>query len=106
MSVIVLNDQNFEKEIQESKIPVLVDFWAEWCTPCQLIGPMVERIAEQYGDKIKVGRLNVDESPNTSSVFGIEAIPTLLVFNEGKLVDKIVGLVPYQILESKLKPYL
>lgn len=106
MSAIILNDENFEREIKESTLPVLVDFWAEWCTPCQLIGPMVERLSEEYSDKLKVGRLNVDEAPNTSSIFKIEAIPTLLIFKNGEVVDKIVGLTPYNILESKIKPYL
>lgn len=106
MATITLTDENFEEEIKESKLPVLVDFWAEWCTPCQLIGPMVEKLSDEYKDKIKVGRLNVDEAPNTSSAFRIEAIPSLLIFKDGKLVDKIIGLMPYNILESKIKPYL
>ena len=106
MSTIILNDGNFEKEVKESTLPVLVDFWAEWCTPCRLIGPMVEKLSEEYGDKLKVGRLNVDEAPNTSSIFRIEAIPTLLIFKDGKVIDKIIGLTPYEVLESKIKPYL
>ena len=106
MSTIILNDGNFEKEVKESTLPVLVDFWAEWCTPCRLIGPMVEKLSEEYGDKIKVGRLNVDEAPNTSSTFRIEAIPTLLIFKNGEVVNKIVGLTPYNVLESKIKSYL
>ena len=81
-NVIELNDSNFESEVFKSDKPVLVDFWAEWCGPCKMIAPSVEKISEEYSDKLKVGKLDVDSNPNISSTFGIRSIPTLLVFKK------------------------
>lgn len=91
MSEIVLTDANFDSEVIKSPIPVLVDFWATWCGPCQMIAPVLEEIAKEFEGKIKVGKLNVDENQKIASQFGISAIPTLLIFKNGQEVKKIVG---------------
>jgi len=91
---ITLNDENFENEVLNSETPVLVDFWAEWCGPCRALAPVIEEIAEEYGDKLKVGKLNVDENPGAPSAYEIRSIPTLIVFKDGFVVDRVVGALP------------
>lgn len=99
---IVLNDANFDETIKSDK-PVLVDFWAEWCGPCKMIGPVVEELAGDYEGKAVIGKLNVDENPDVTARFGIRSIPTLLVFKGGQIVDKQVGAVPKSVLAQKLE---
>lgn len=91
MGEVVLTDSNFDNEVLKSPIPVLVDFWATWCGPCQMIAPVLEEIAKEFEGKIKVGKLNVDENQKIAAQFGISAIPTLLIFKNGQEVKKIVG---------------
>lgn len=98
---IVLTDANFDETIKSDK-PVLVDFWAEWCGPCKMIGPVVEELAGEYDGKAVIGKLNVDENPGVTARFGIRSIPTLLVFKSGQIVDKQVGAVPKSVLAQKL----
>jgi len=98
---IELTDSNFDQIIASDK-PVLVDFWAEWCGPCKMIGPVVEELAGDYEGKAVVAKLNVDENPQTAAKFGIRSIPTLLVFKGGQVVDKQVGAVPKSVLNQKL----
>ncbi|MGI5875762.1 MAG: thioredoxin [Dethiobacteria bacterium] len=86
-----VNDDNFQKEVLEAELPVLVDFWAPWCGPCRMVAPVLEDLALDYAEKIKVAKLNVDENPNSSSQYGIMSIPTMLLFKNGKLVETIVG---------------
>ena len=97
-----LNDGNFEGEVLKSDLPVLVDFWAPWCGPCKMVGPIVEQIAQEYEGKLKVGKLNVDENNQTASQFGIMSIPSVLFFKGGELVDQIVGAVPKQQFVEKI----
>lgn len=98
---IEITDSNFE-EIIKSEQPILVDFWAEWCGPCKMIGPVVEEIAGDYEGKAVVGKVDVDSNPNVAAKFGIRSIPTLLFFKNGEIVDKQVGAVPKTILAQKL----
>jgi len=91
---ILLTDDNFENEVFKSQVPVLVDFWAEWCAPCRVISPILEELAEDYQGIVKIGKLNVDENPGATSLHGIRGIPTLIIFSDGKPVDKIIGAVP------------
>lgn len=97
-----VTDSNFDQEVLQSNIPVIVDFWAEWCGPCRLISPIIEELGKQYENKVKVVKLNVDENPNSAIRFGIRNIPTVLFFKNGQVVDKQVGAVPKRILEEKL----
>lgn len=97
-----LTDSTFDSVINSDK-PVLVDFWAEWCGPCKMIGPVVEELAGDYEGKAVVAKLNVDENPQVTARFGVRSIPTLLVFKNGQIVDKQVGAVPKSVLASKLQ---
>jgi thioredoxin 1 len=99
---LVLTDATFNDAINGDK-PVLVDFWAEWCGPCKMIGPAVEELANDYDGKAVVAKLNVDENPETTAKFGVRSIPTLLVFKNGQIVDKQVGAVPKSVLAQKLQ---
>lgn len=99
-------DANFKQEVLESNIPALVDFWAPWCGPCQMIAPVVEEIAREYHGKLKVCKLNVDEAPQTASNYGIMSIPTLAIFKNGEIVDKILGAVPKTELEAAIRPHI
>jgi len=92
--VIAVTDDTFEDEVLKAQIPVLVDFWATWCGPCKMIGPAVEELAREYGDRLKVTKLNVDDNVNTPAQYGIRGIPALLFFKQGELVDHVIGAVP------------
>jgi thioredoxin 1 len=102
---IVLTDANFDEVINGNQ-PVLVDFWAEWCGPCKMIGPVVEELAGEYEGKAVIAKLNVDENPGTTVRFGVRSIPTLLVFKAGQVVDKQVGAVPKSVLAQKVEAQL
>ena len=102
MSVIDITTKNFQEEVANSDLPVLIDFWAEWCGPCKMIGPVVEELAADYDGKAVIGKVNVDENPNVSAQFGVRSIPTLLVFKDGEVVDKQIGAVPKGVLAQKL----
>ena len=99
---VVITDDNFQEEVLDSDIPVMVDFWADWCQPCKMIAPVVQQIADEYEGRIKIGKLDVDENARTSTALGIRGIPALLIFREGKPVDQIIGAVPKSIIQKKL----
>lgn len=99
---IQLTDTNFDQEVSKSSIPVMVDFWAPWCGPCKMIAPTIEKIASEYAGKVKVCKLNTDDNPDTASKFSIMAIPTILFFKEGKVVQELVGLQPKEEIQKYL----
>jgi thioredoxin 1 len=101
-----ITDANFEKEVATSGVPVLVDFWAEWCGPCRMIAPAVEGVAEEYTGKVKVGKVNVDENGETATRFNIRGIPTLLLFKDGKVVDQRVGAVGKGDIVKMITPHV
>lgn len=88
---LILTDQSFDNEVLQSKEPVLVDFWAPWCAPCRLIGPVIDELAKEYEGKLKVGKLNVDENNKTAARYNVMSIPTLLIFKKGEIVKTIIG---------------
>lgn len=101
-----ITDSNFEEVVLKSDKPVLIDFWAEWCGPCRMVGPVVEELATEYEGKAVIGKLNVDHNPETAVKYGIRSIPALLYFKNGEIVDRQVGAVPKNILEGKLTAQL
>lgn len=106
MSVITITTENFETEVLSATQPVLVDFWATWCGPCRMLSPVVDKLAEEFEGKVKVGKINVDEQAELAAKFGIMTIPTLLVFKNGEVVEKSVGAKPQPALAAMLNKHL
>jgi len=104
--VLTFGDSNFEQEVLQAAVPVLVDFWATWCAPGKAIAPVVDSIAEEYEGKVKVGKVNVDDNPGTPGKYGVRGIPTVILFKEGKVVDQVVGAVPKAQLDALIKKAL
>ena len=106
MSEVAVNDASFKQEVLDESLPVLVDFWAEWCGPCRMLGPVVEELATEYQGKLKVCKVDVDHAPNTASEYGVMSIPTVAIFKNGKVVDKVVGAVPKASLVEKIEAHI
>jgi thioredoxin 1 len=106
MKPIEFTDANFKSEVLESAVPVLVDFWAVWCGPCKMVAPVVEEIAAEFDGKLKVGKIDVDQNPETSMQFGIRSIPTIMIFRGGKVVEQIIGALPKKNLLEKLSAHV
>lgn len=102
MSEVTFTDSNFDAEVLQSDIPVLVDFFAPWCGPCKMMGPVIEKLAGEYSGKVKIGKLDVDENPEVAGQHGIQSIPTLIIFKGGEMVDKLVGFQSEEQLKAKL----
>ena len=102
MSEIILTDQNFSEEILKCRIPFLIDFWAEWCVPCQMVAPILQEISEEFGTKIKIGKLNVDKNPSISATLAIDALPTLMLFHNKKIVKQFIGVQPKEVIAHEI----
>jgi len=102
-NVLEIDDRTFDSRVLQSDKPVLIDFWAPWSGPCKSVGPVVEKLAEAYGDQFRFARCNVDKNPNISGKLGIRGIPTLMFFKGGRLVDKLIGMVPKSIVEDAMR---
>jgi thioredoxin 1 len=104
-NILTLTDSNFKELVAESTLPVLVDFWAEWCGPCKMLGPILEELANDYEGRVKVGKLNIDEFPSVANDYGIRAIPTMLIFKDGEVAEQVVGLRSKRDLKANLDKF-
>jgi len=100
---LILTDQNFPEEVLNSQKPVLVDFWAQWCMPCLMIAPILQEITDEFGEKIKIGKLDIDKNPSISNTFSIDAIPTLILFKDGKIKKRFIGIQAKETIKSAIK---
>lgn len=105
-AIVELNNSSFESEVLKSNKPVLVDFWAPWCGPCKALAPVIDEISTEYADKLKVGKVNVDDNPEISMQYGIRSIPTLIVFKDGEVFEQVIGAVPKSEIEKVVQKAL
>ncbi len=103
MATVQVTDETFDAEVRNSDIPVVVDFWAEWCGPCKMIGPALEELSEEYAGKVKIAKVNVDENPNSPAQLGVRGIPALFLFKDGQVVSNKIGAAPKAALEEWIK---
>ncbi len=104
-NMLTLTESNFKEQVVDSPIPVLVDFWAEWCGPCKMLGPILEELATDYEGRVKIGKLNIDDSPSVANEYGIRAIPTMLIFKGGQVAEQVVGLRSKRDLKANLDKF-
>lgn len=105
-NLVNVTDENFQKEVLDAEVPTIVGFWASWCGPCRMIGPIFEELSNEYMGKVKFAKVNVDENPKTPANYGVRGIPTMIMFKGGKVVDQIVGAVPKSQVENLVKKTL
>ena len=103
MAEITITTENFQKEVIQSDKPVLIDFWASWCAPCRMLAPVIEELAEEYADRVKVGKVNVDEQPDLAEAFKVSSIPLVVLIRDGKVTASSLGYVPKEKIEAMLK---
>ena len=103
MALLHLSDTNFKKEVLDSGLPVLVDFWAKWCGPCKMVTPILEELAREYANKLKICKLNVEENPKTATLYGIMSVPTLIFFKNGKVIGQLMGTLSKSELKKKIE---
>ena len=103
MALLHLSDTNFKKEVLDSGLPVLVDFWAKWCGPCKMVTPILEELAREYANKLKIGKLDVEENPKTATLYGIMSVPTLIFFKNGKVIGQLMGTLSKSELKKKIE---
>ncbi len=101
LNIITLTEENFGKEVLQSSTPVAVDFWAEWCGPCKMLGPILDELAEEYNGRLRIGKVNIDEHQELATKYGIQSIPTLLMFQQGQVTDQVMGLRSKRELKAK-----
>ena len=105
-NIVTLTNENFDDQIKQHTTPILVDFWAEWCGPCRMVAPVLEKLADEYDGKARIGKVNVDEHGGLAAKFGVQSIPTLLVFKEGKVVDQFVGATTRDVLAKLIDKHV
>jgi len=105
-NILTLTSANFDTETKRAETPILVDFWAEWCGPCRMVAPVLEKLAQDYSGKVRIGKVNVDEHGGLASKFGIQSIPTLLIFKAGKVVEQFVGAAPLDVLARMIDKHV
>jgi thioredoxin 1 len=103
---VAISDASFDKEVVNADKPVLVDFWAEWCGPCRMIAPVLEKLADEYAETLKIAKLDVDNNPETMVKYGVQSIPTMILFKDGEPVERLVGYMPKERLLGRIKPYM
>jgi thioredoxin 1 len=103
---VAISDTSFDSEVGQAEKPVLVDFRAEWCGPCRMVAPILENLAEEYAGSLKIAKLDVDRNPQTSMKFGVQSIPTMILFKDGKEVERLIGYMPKERLLNRIKPYI
>lgn len=106
MALLHFTDTNFKKEVLDSQLPVLVDYWAQWCGPCRMLAPIIEELAGEYAGKLKIGKIDVDQNPNSTAAYAVMSIPTLIFFKNGKVMEQVVGVVNKTGLKKKIEEYI